>query len=88
MKVELTSVSTKGQVVIPKRIRQELGISESSKLMVMADGENILMKVISPPKLDSFKDLINESRQMARDADMKESDVQDLIDEVRSENRS
>jgi AbrB family looped-hinge helix DNA binding protein len=87
MYLELTSVSTKGQVVIPKSIRQKLGISSDSKLMVMTDGENILMKLVKPLHLDEFTDLINESRLVAEKQNLSFEDIKEVLNEVRSESR-
>ena len=87
MQVEMSSVSTKGQVVIPKSIRQLLGISSESKLAVITDGENILMKPVLPPKVEAFNELIKESRKMARETGLTPKEVEDTIKEVRSEGR-
>ena len=43
---DITSVSAKGQIVIPKAIRDKLQISPGVKLMVLSDGTNILLKPI------------------------------------------
>ena len=36
--VEITSSSTKGQVVIPSKIRKQLGIKAGTKLIAITDG--------------------------------------------------
>lgn len=87
MQVEMSSVSTKGQVVIPKSIRQLLGISPESKLIVMTDGENILMKPVVPPRVEVFNELIDESRKVAEKAGLTPDDVDAFIKEARSEGR-
>lgn len=61
--LEVTSASSKGQVVIPTRIRKELGIVAGTKLIVMSDGDNLLMKPIQNPKMEAFKKLAAESRK-------------------------
>ena len=44
--IELTKMSSKGQVVIPKRIRSELGFEEGDRMTVEArDGEIVLRKI-------------------------------------------
>ena len=42
--IEITSMSTKGQVVIPSAIRRKLQMKGGSKLIVIQEGENILLK--------------------------------------------
>jgi len=87
MQVEVASVSTKGQVVIPGPIRKSLGITSGSKLVVMTDGENVLMKPIRPPQMESFEGLLEESRKAAAEAGLTPKDVQDAIREVRRARR-
>ncbi len=41
-----TSVSVKGQVVIPKSIRQGLGWRPGKKLLVVREGETLVLKPI------------------------------------------
>jgi AbrB family looped-hinge helix DNA binding protein len=44
--IELTKMSSKGQVVIPKRIRAELGFEEGDRMTVEArEGEIVLRKI-------------------------------------------
>ena len=43
---ELTKASSKGQIVIPKRFRSELGIKEGSVFAVSKKGDIIVLKKI------------------------------------------
>ena len=52
MQLCITSVSSKGQVVIPGNIRTKLGIAAGARMMVMTDGENVLMKPIAAPQAE------------------------------------
>ena len=88
IRTEVTSVSSKGQVVIPDRIRKQMGLTGGSKLIVVTDGTNLLLKPIEEPKLDSFKKLIEESRKFAKKEKLNKGDVQKAIKEVRRENRT
>ena len=87
MQVEMASVSTKGQVVIPGAIRRRLGIAAGSKLVVMTDGENVLMKPVRPPRLADFGQLLAESRKVAADAGLTPADVEQAIKVVRRARR-
>ena len=40
----ITSVSAKGQVVIPKKLRDLLGLKPGDKLLVSIEGETIVLK--------------------------------------------
>ncbi len=84
---EVTSLSSKGQIVIPDTIRKQMGLSSGSKLIVITDGTNLLLKPIEEPKMESFKKLIVESRKYAKKEKLKKSDVKKAIKESRRENR-
>ena len=84
----VTSLSSKGQVVIPNSIRRELGITEGTQFIVFSDGANLLLKPIESPKVDTFKHLIEESRKFVKKAGIKQSDVQKAKKKVRRANRS
>jgi len=86
--VDVTSVSSKGQVVIPKIFRKNLGIETGSKLLVLSDGTNLLLKPMEEPRLDAFKRLINESRRYAKEAGLKREDVPQVIRKVRNASRN
>lgn len=88
MNVKVTSVSSKGQVVIPSDIREKLGISSGTNLLVLTDGSNLLLKPISVPKLKSFKQLISDSRELALKKKLTKRTVTKIIKSVRHEGRS
>ena len=44
--IDVTRVSDKGQVVIPKDIRERLGMKEGSKLLVMATEDAVILQKI------------------------------------------
>ena len=46
----VTTVSSKGQVVIPKTIREQLNLESGRPLVVFSDGSNILLKPIPPTR--------------------------------------
>ena len=83
----VTSMSSKGQVVIPAKIRDDLGLQPGVKLMVATDGESVLLKPIQPPSMAAFEALISESRKITRELDLAPSDLQEAIRQVRSEDR-
>ncbi len=46
MDLELTRVSSKGQVVIPGLIRERLGLADGTKLLVFGEGDTIILKKV------------------------------------------
>ena len=86
--LQVTSVSSKGQVVIPTEIREKMGITSGSKLVVVTDGNNLLLKPIESPKMSEFKELVKYSRRLAKKAGLKKKDLDSTIKAVRRESRS
>ena len=84
----VTSLSSKGQIVIPNKIRKELGIETGTKLVILTDGDNLLLKPIQEPKIEVFKKLIKESQKIRIEKKLKKSDIAKAIKKYRSESRS
>jgi len=47
--MQQTSVTSKGQVTIPKQVRQQLGIRKGSKIEFLVVGDHVEMRVGSSP---------------------------------------
>ncbi len=48
---EVTTMSEKGQVVIPQSIRKELGIKPKTKFLVFGRGDTVIMKKLEFPDM-------------------------------------
>lgn len=84
---DITSLSSKGQIVIPNNIRKELGIEAGAKLIIFTEGSNLLIKPVPKPNLEKFQKLIKKSREFVKKNKLKSSDIKKIIKEVRNENR-
>jgi AbrB family looped-hinge helix DNA binding protein len=47
--MDITSVTSKGQVTIPKELRQQLGIRQGSRIEFSRVGDHVVMRVKSTP---------------------------------------
>jgi len=79
-----TKMSSKGQVVIPEEVRNALGLKAGSKFVVVGEGDVVILKVVTPPSMSDFDDIIQEARRQARQAGMKRSDVAAALKAVRA----
>lgn len=79
-----TKMSSKGQVVIPEEIRNALGLKAGSRFVVVGEGDVVILKMITPPSMSEFDDIIQEARRQARQAGMKRSDVAAALKAVRA----
>ncbi len=57
MEIELTKLSSKGQIVLPQKIREKLHIREGTTLAVSAEGELVVLKKVSNPLEDELETL-------------------------------
>jgi AbrB family looped-hinge helix DNA binding protein len=48
---EVTTVSEKGQVVIPQSLRKEMGIKPKTKFLVFGRGDTVIMKRLELPDI-------------------------------------
>lgn len=83
---EVTTMSEKGQVVIPQSIRKELGIKPKTKFLVYGRGDTVIMKKLDLP------DLKKEWEEIFKLMDRKElkisdEEIQKEIAEARKANR-
>lgn len=76
-------LSSKGQIVIPEEIRNNLHLKEGDQFVVIGKGDTVILKSIAPPRLEDFGNLIAEARAQAKAAGMKKSDVQAALKKVR-----
>ena len=68
MKMEITSMSTKGQVVIPTGIRKKLRLVSGSKFSILTDGKRLLMRPLRPAEVKEFQRLIRAERAATKKA--------------------
>ena len=79
----ITAMSTRGQIVIPKKIRTSLKLDAFTQFVVFTDSDNILLKPIKEPKLADFEQLLNKAQKFACDNKMQETDIAEAIKSVR-----
>ena len=51
---------------------------------IVGEGDVVILKVITPPSMSDFDDIIKEARRQARQAGMKRSDVTAALRAVRA----
>jgi uncharacterized protein len=64
--IATTKMSSRGQVVIPEKIRERLNLKPGTEFVIIAKGDVVLFKKVSPPSWEQFDALIREGRRQAR----------------------
>jgi AbrB family looped-hinge helix DNA binding protein len=83
---QVTTISEKGQIVIPQSIRKELGIKPRTKFLVFGKGDTVIMKKLELP------DMKKEWNKIFKVMDKKnlkisEKEIQKEVAEIRKGNR-
>ncbi len=91
MQAETIKMSSRGQIVIPQDIREEIKASEGTIFSVVSAKDTIVLKKISTPsKEDLIKEIeviALEGRKRAEKLSIKESDVPGIVQKVRKSKR-
>lgn len=78
-----TTLSSRGQVVIPEEIRARLGLKTGAQFVVVADRDVVIFKVLDAPKLSEFAALAAQARRLAKQTGLRRSDVAQAVTKVR-----
>jgi AbrB family looped-hinge helix DNA binding protein len=83
---QITTISEKGQVVIPQSIRKELGIKPKTKFLVYGKGDTVIMKKIELPNIKKEWETIFKEMDK-KELKLSEKEIQTEIEESRKETR-
>jgi len=81
--VEFTKLSSKGQIVIPQAIREDMGLKPGTPFAVIEQKDAILLKKIEMPKIKSWAEVTKPFREAAKRSRFTRSDLDRIIKQVR-----
>ena len=79
---EVTTVTSKGQITIPSRLREEFGLEQGTKLMVVPTGYGLVLKKIDLPSIEEFQQRVEDR---AGAVALSTDEINQLVHEARSE---
>lgn len=83
--MELAKVTTKGQITIPKAVRDSLKIKEGSKIIFIRKGDDIVIKNSAMIALEKIQDAFDgEAERLSLET---EEDVVEMIKEFRKKRK-
>jgi AbrB family looped-hinge helix DNA binding protein len=78
-----TTLSSKGQVVIPEDIRIQLGLEPGAQFVVIADRDVVIFKLLEPPSLKDFSALVAQARKVAKQTGLTRAEIANAVKRVR-----
>ena len=78
-----TTLSSKGQVVIPEEIRAQLGLEPGAQFVVIADRDVVIFRLLEPPSLKDFAAIVGRARKVAKQTGMTRADITNAVKKVR-----
>ena len=83
--VATTKMSSKGQVVIPEAIREQLGLDAGTQFVVVGEDDVVILKMVRAPSMKDFDRLVRKARTQAKAAGLKRADVSAAVSDVRKQ---
>ena len=84
-KLATTKLSSRGQVVIPEEIREQMHLHTGDQFVVFSEKDVVILKVITRPDISEFSNLVTAARQAAAEIGLKETDIEEAIKDSRKE---
>ena len=81
--IEITSVSSRGQIVIPQHLRNRMRIHAGEKFVVIGEDNTIVLKKLEMPSFSGVDKLLKKTRDFAEKKGIKEKDVESAIKQAR-----
>lgn len=91
MEIEITKITSKGQVVIPQDIRNKIGIQEGERFFVYLSDDSIVLKrtkkIESASSIKKFNSVFNSMWKTAKKRGITQRDVEAEIEAVRAKKK-
>ena len=83
----MTRVSSKGQVVIPGRIREQLGLDDGTRLLVFGEGDTLILKKVTLGPGSNTREALASVRQRIKALGISREDIAEETRKVRAGRR-
>ena len=82
--IEITSISSRGQVVIPQGLRQKLNILEGEKFVIIGEGNTIVLKKLEMPSFKGVDKLLAKTRDFVKENKLNKKDLEEAMTKTRN----
>ena len=77
---KITTVTSKGQITIPSRLREQFGLEQGTKLMIVPTDYGLVLKKLDLPSVEEFQRRVEKR---AERVDLSMEEVNELVHEAR-----
>lgn len=82
--IDVTNLSSRGQIVIPQKVRERLSLKEGEKFVVTGHGDVIVLKKLRTRDIRGLAEIIKRTREFAKSRGITEEDVSNAVKRSRS----
>ena len=82
--VTVTRMSSKGQIVVPKSLREELGLDIGELFAMFGDEDTIILKRIDMPSKKDFDEILAWGEKYSKEKGITKKDLEKAIAEARA----
>ncbi|ELZ75351.1 MULTISPECIES: AbrB/MazE/SpoVT family DNA-binding domain-containing protein [Haloferax] len=79
---EVTTVTSKGQITIPSRLRKQFGLEKGTKLMVVPTDFGLVLKKIELPSVTEFQRRVEKR---ASEDELSMDEINQLVHDARTD---
>ncbi len=87
MRMQILTVSSKGQISLPVSIRKLLSIDTGDKLVAYTSGDAIMLKTLKLPSVQEFEASLDEAKKWVVSVGYDEDDINDIAKSTRRKKR-
>ena len=77
--IAITSVSSRGQIVIPLSLRSKMKIREGEKFVVIGEDDTLVLKKMQVPSFSGIDKLLRKTKEFAKNKNLTSSDVSEAV---------
>ncbi len=84
-KIEMATVSSRGQICIPNNMREEMGLKEGSKVLFLLTDDSIILKKVN---MQTWNEVTKPLKEAMAKTNLKESEVPDIVQRFRKKQKA
>jgi antitoxin PrlF len=81
--IDITSMSSRGQVVIPLNLRELMGLKDGERFAITGKEDTIVLKKIQMPSFSNFDKLMQQTQEFSKKKGLKQKDIDEAVQRAR-----